>query len=287
VSKLRRTLLAGLLLGVLALGCTRLEEPLPAPPRRDRPDQVFLDARVELQEGALVRGAISARRMEQQRRRSLVSMTDSVEVVSWDSLGRAESLTLCDTLTYRRDRQDMSAAGRVRLLAASDPQGKRLDRPGADGATVEAGVADLAALRRRPPFQLLTPYLEWQQRIRKIQTEAAVVFYTPYDTLRGVGFRSDRNLRNWEIRQPVGVTHRVQGGGSGGSRAGTAPPPAWTSLPPASGGSAPSARPAPARPGGEPTWTVRKPVKPTKPAPAKPKPKPTAPVPLWPRPGGF
>lgn len=185
------------------LSCTVVREPESVPsPRRDQPDQIFLDARVELQEDGQVRGAISARRMEQVRRRSTIRMRDSVEVVSWDSLGRVESLTLCDTLLYRRDRQDMSAGGNVRMMAAADPQGRRLREAPAS--------ADLAALRRRPPFQLLTRHLDWVQRIHKVQTEAPVVFYTPLDTLYGVGFSSDRKLRNWEIKRPTGVTHRMR-----------------------------------------------------------------------------
>ena len=276
------------LLIALALSCAPLEEPGTLVPRRDRPEQVFLDARVELQEGALVRGAIRARRMEQVRRRSLVRMSDSVEVVSWDSLGRAESLTLCDTLLYRRDRQDLSAAGHVRLLAAADPQGKRLDNadPGAPGP-----AADLVALRRHPPFQLHTPRLEWVQRIRRIQTEDQVVFYTPYDTLHGVGFSSDRNLRNWEIHAPVGVTHRARGE-RGGTRAPRSAQGMPATAPPAMMKPVPAVRPPIPYPHAEPQWKV-----PPKPSadPQRPKPKPAGPVrptptpqpaPPWPQPGG-
>jgi hypothetical protein len=184
------------------LSCTVVREPerMPAP-QRDKPDQVFLDARVELQEDGQVRGAISARRMEQVRRRSSIRMRDSVEVVSWDSLGRVESLTLCDSMLYRRDRRDLTAEGNVRVMAAADPKGKRLASAPAAG--------DPATLRRRPPFLLLTSRLDWVQRLQKIQTEEAVTFHTPQDTLRGTGFRSDRNLRNWEIDHPEGVTHRA------------------------------------------------------------------------------
>jgi len=187
---------------LLALGCggAPVPESIPAA-QANRPEQVFLEARVELQEGGQVRGAITARRMEQQRRRSLIRMRDSVEVVSWDSLGRVESLTLCDSLLYRRDRQDLTAEGNVRVLAASDPKGRRLG----DAAL----GADLGALRRKPPFKLITSRLDWVQRLHKIQTEERITFYTPFDTLRGVGFRSDRNLRNWEIDSPEGVTHRA------------------------------------------------------------------------------
>jgi len=195
-----RTLALAALCGLAACTAVREPERMHAPDR-DRPDQVFLDARVELQEDGQVRGAISARRMEQVRRRSTIRMRDSVEVVSWDSLGRVESLTLCDSMLYRRDRRDLTAEGNVRVMAASDPKGKRLS------AAPSAG--DPAALRRRPPFLLLTSRLDWVQRLQKIQTELPVTFHTPYDTLRGTGFRSDRNLRNWEIDHPAGVTHRA------------------------------------------------------------------------------
>jgi hypothetical protein len=187
---------------LLLSGCTVVEEKRAPGSRREEPEQIFLDARVELQEGSLVRGVMRARRMEQQRKRSTVRMVGDVEVVSWDDLGRVESLTLCDTLLYRRDRQDLSAGGHVRMMAASDPEGRRLDG--------EGQIADLASLRRRPPFQLQTSHLDWVQRIQRVETKDMVVFYTPYDTLRGKGFSSDRRLRNWEIGTPMGVTHRVR-----------------------------------------------------------------------------
>jgi len=193
---------------LLMAACSAVEEQRVPGARRDEPEQIFLDARVELQEGSLVRGVMRARRMEQQRKRSTVRMVGDVEVVSWDAMGRIESLTQCDTLLYRRDRQDLSSGGHVRMIAASDPEGRRLDGKGQ--------IADLAALRRRPPFQLQTSHLDWVQRIQRVETKAPVVFYTPYDTLRGRGFSSDRRLRNWEIGAPMGVTHRVRDQKAGG-----------------------------------------------------------------------
>lgn len=198
-----RRFLRGLLLLSLGFGaCSKVEEARMPGSRREEPEQIFLDARVELQEGSLVRGVMRAKRMEQQRKRSTVRMVGDVEVVSWDALGRIESLTLCDTLLYRRDRQDLSSGGHVQMMAASDPEGRRLDGQGQ--------IADIAALRRRPPFQLQTTHLDWVQRIQRVETKAPVVFYTPYDTLRGKGFSSDRRLRNWEIGTPMGVSHRVR-----------------------------------------------------------------------------
>lgn len=199
-------MLRPLLLVLLLLGCARIPEDAAPGEQEERADQVFRGGRITLHQDELMRAEIEAGLMEQYRRQAIVQMMDSVQVVTWDSLGRIESILLCDTLYYQRDRQDMQAVGHVRVLAASDPQGRRLEQG--------RHTADKAGLLADPPFQLITERLEWVQRIQKIQTELPVVFYTPMDTLRGTGFRSDRNLRNWEIDRAAGVSHRRKEGGS-------------------------------------------------------------------------
>jgi hypothetical protein len=193
-----------LLLLFVFTACTPIPEDDPVEDLQDRPDQVFWDGTITVLEKELVRVRLSAGRMEQFRREAIVRMMDSVRVTTWDSLGRVESILACDTLHYNRNRMDMQAIGHVRVHAASDPEGRRLDT-GRDTAREEA------ELLARPPFLLLTSELEWVQRIQKIRSEKQVVFYTPLDTLRGKGFRSDRNLRNWEIDSAAGVSHRRSG----------------------------------------------------------------------------
>jgi hypothetical protein len=191
---------AGLLplLGLLA-ACSALDEPAEAPGGEERPDQVFLDSRIELQEHGRLRASLQSRRMEQFRRRHLVVLTDSVLSVSWDSLGRLESTIDCDTMRFARDKRDLEARGRVRVAAVGDEVERR---------RIEGAADPLAQLRRDPPLLLLTSALDYIHRTGRIQTDSTVVFITRQDTLHGRGFRSDRNLRNWEIREPTGVTRR-------------------------------------------------------------------------------
>lgn len=191
--------LAWLLL-VLAAACTPVaEDAEPAAPDASRPDQTFDQARIQLQEDGRLRATLEAERIEQFRSQSLVVLIDSVLSVSWDSLGRLESVVSCDTLRFKRDRRDLFARGHVRVSGAGDEAGLPRLRDAAD---------PVAELRRDPPLQLLTTSLNYVDRTAKIETDSAVVFITRQDTLHGVGFRSDHDLRNWEIRQPTGVTRR-------------------------------------------------------------------------------
>lgn len=197
----RRTVRRWLPLALLALAaCTQLpEDGEPAADDGLQPDQVFLQGRIQLQEEGRLRATLQAERIEQFRRQSLVVLVDSVLSVSWDSLGLLESAIECDSLRFTRDRRDLYARGHVRVAGAGED---------ADRVRLARAADPVAELRRDPPLQLLTSALDYVNRTGRIQTDSAVVFITRQDTLHGVGFSSDQDLRNWEIRQPTGVTRR-------------------------------------------------------------------------------
>ncbi len=58
---------------------------------------------------------------------------------------------------------------------------------------------------------LLTDSLYWNNSEEKIYTDDFVTIFTENDTLHGKGFTSDRSLKNYEIKNPTGVSHRISG----------------------------------------------------------------------------
>ena len=58
--------------------------------------------------------------------------------------------------------------------------------------------------------KLFSKKLLWSSRDEKLKTEEKIMITTlDRDTLYGIGFESDSDLKNWKILSPSGVTSRV------------------------------------------------------------------------------
>ena len=56
---------------------------------------------------------------------------------------------------------------------------------------------------------LFSETLTWNSKEEKLHTKDKIMITTPdADTLYGIGFESDSDLRNWKIINPSGVTGR-------------------------------------------------------------------------------
>lgn len=55
---------------------------------------------------------------------------------------------------------------------------------------------------------LYTEEMRWDHRRERIISEVFVTFVTPDDSLTGIGFESDSDLKNWVIFKPSGMTNR-------------------------------------------------------------------------------
>ena len=56
---------------------------------------------------------------------------------------------------------------------------------------------------------LFSETLTWNSKEEKLHTKDEIMITTPdADTLYGIGFESDSDLRNWKIINPSGVTGR-------------------------------------------------------------------------------
>ena len=57
---------------------------------------------------------------------------------------------------------------------------------------------------------LYSKTLLWSSRDEKLKTQEKIMITTlDRDTLYGIGFESDSDLKNWKILSPSGVTSRV------------------------------------------------------------------------------
>ena len=56
---------------------------------------------------------------------------------------------------------------------------------------------------------LYSETLSWESKDEKLQTKEEIMITTlDNDTLYGIGFESDSDLKNWKIIEPSGVTGR-------------------------------------------------------------------------------
>jgi len=107
-------------------------------------------------------------------------------------------------------------------LATFD-QGVQVDFFNEDGSHASCLTADRAQLNEKTRaveamghvvvvsdsgVTLRTEQLRWDDKRGRIITDQPVVITTKKDTLYGIGFESDAQLRNWVIKQPRGKTKR-------------------------------------------------------------------------------
>ncbi len=56
---------------------------------------------------------------------------------------------------------------------------------------------------------LFTEELRWDHKRERILSKVFITLVSGYDTLTGIGFESDSDLKNWIIEKPAGVTDRT------------------------------------------------------------------------------
>jgi LPS export ABC transporter protein LptC len=174
---LRRGLCLAALLFILS-GCTRLSPPPPeGPPVEEFPEQELYDAEIKFFSNDRLQTVLTAGRVRKFQQRHVILLDSGVIVNFFDETGKHTTTLWADSGTANETTKAMEARGHV--VAVSD-SGERLE----------------------------TSVLRWDDKTRRVATDAAVKISTPTDTLYGIGFRSDQNLRNWTIDKPQGVTFR-------------------------------------------------------------------------------
>ncbi len=104
-------------------------------------------------------------------------LRDSIHVDFYNSLGKHKSVLTADEGIVFNTTNDLLAKGHVVV-------------------TSDSGVV------------LKTTELTWKHKIQKIISKVPVVFTTATDTLMGDSFVSDADLRNYEIKNARGYSHR-------------------------------------------------------------------------------
>ncbi len=159
------------------IGCTPIGSPTTQGPEQSYPEQELFDATIRFYQSDRVSGVLQAGRIRKYEKNSTILLDDGVEMDFFDESGKHTTWLRADSGRADEVRKDLHAFGNV--VARSD-----------SGQTLE------------------TSQLRWENRARRIVSDTRVKLMTPTDTLYGIGFVSDENLKNWTIDQPQGVTFR-------------------------------------------------------------------------------
>lgn len=95
-----------------------------------------------------------------------------------------------------------------------NPKGQHTSTILSDSAVVDREGTSISArknvtVRSDSGITIKTEVLYWGNKDKKIFTDQFVTIFSMSDTLNGLGFTSDQNLQNWQIKKPQGVSGRT------------------------------------------------------------------------------
>lgn len=158
-------------------GCTDLSHTSDGTSAEQLPEQELYDATITFYQDERVTSILQAGRIRKFPKQSSVYLDSGVVVDFFNEEGIHTAILWSDSGWADEVRKDMRAMGNV--IAISD-SGEQLE----------------------------TQFLSWDNRTRRIISDAPVKFSTPTDTIYGTGFVSDENLKNWKIERPQAVSYR-------------------------------------------------------------------------------
>tara|TARA_A100001037_G_C15152123_1_gene640089 strand:- start:7921 stop:8445 length:525 start_codon:yes stop_codon:yes gene_type:complete len=148
------------------------------PSRAGLPDQESWGVTIILTDQGMMRAKVQSGHLEKYNDRAFVLLDSSVIVDFYDDKEQHTSVLTSDKAEVDQSSNDMKAIGNV--VAVSD-----------------SGIT------------LYTNTLTWSSREEKLRTKDNIMITTEKaDSLYGVGFESDSDLKNWRILNPSGVTGR-------------------------------------------------------------------------------
>ena len=171
---------------VLALGiilisysCKMSSVKLEGEKRINRPDQESWDVKITLTNEGFVRSIIQAGYLKKYQQRSFIFLEDSVNV-DFFSISDKKTTNIKSNMAEINEKNNFMKAIES-VVVKSD-----------------SGVT------------LFTDTLSWNSTKRLIYTDDSVhVITNKQDTLYGIGFESDVEMKHWKILQPSGVTNRI------------------------------------------------------------------------------
>ena len=159
-------------------GCQVSEVERSGKSRDGRPDAERWNATITLTNKGAKRAVIRAGHLEKYNEKEFVLLDSSVMVDFFNEKEQHTSVLTSNTAEVDQASNDMKAMGNV--VAVSD-----------------SGIT------------LYSETLTWNSKDEKLHTKDNIMITTlEKDTLYGVGFESDSDLKNWKILSPSGVTSR-------------------------------------------------------------------------------
>ena len=147
--------------------------------REGLPDQESWGVNIILTDQGIVRAKVQSGHLEKYNEKEFIMLDSSVYVDFYDKNEIHTSVLTSDAAEINQNSNDMIARGNV--VAKSD-----------------SGIT------------LYSKTLLWSSRDEKLKTQEKIMITTlDRDTLYGIGFESDSDLKNWKILSPSGVTSRV------------------------------------------------------------------------------
>lgn len=163
---------------LLLVNCHSPEEQAPSAASEDGPDQEGWNSKITVTSNGRIAAHVQYSHMEKYSKKKQVQFDGGIAVDFYNTKGEHTSHMTADKGLLFEDTNDVEA--RENVIAKSD-----------------SGIT------------LRSQSLRWLNRTQKIVTEDFVTITTlKGDTLRGKGFESDQNLKNWFIKKPSGVTQK-------------------------------------------------------------------------------
>ena len=162
---------------VLLSSCTKesIEE---LPSKEGMPDQESWGVNIILTDQGMIRAKVRSGHLEKYNEKEFIMLDSSVTVDFFDSHEEHTSVLTSNMAEVNQSSNDMRAIGNV--VAVSD-----------------SGIS------------LHSETLTWESNDEKLRTKDKIMITTlEGDTLYGIGFESDSDLKNWKIIHPSGVTGR-------------------------------------------------------------------------------
>ena len=166
-----------LLIALFFTHCDSLDE-ITINSRLGKPDQESWGVTILLTDHGLIRAKIKSGHLEKYNEREFILLDSSVIVDFFDEYENHTSRLICDIAEVNEKSNRMKAIGNV-------------------SAVSDSGIT------------LYTDTLIWNSKDEKMSTDCHIMLTTEEeDTLYGVGFESESDLKNWIILNPSGVTTR-------------------------------------------------------------------------------
>lgn len=162
---------------ILCFGCSTPSPPPQTPAEEVYPEQELFGARISFYTEDRLATLIDAGRVLQFEKQNLIILDSGIVADFFDEQGNQRTRIWADSGTASETSRNLNAFGHV--VAVSD-SGERLE----------------------------TDVLRYDHAQGLIFADGPVKISTPTDTIYGTGFRADKNLRNWTVLDPSGVTLR-------------------------------------------------------------------------------